>query len=108
MIATAKFPAEMADAIKEAYRLLCRKSRRKNLDVAVRSSATAEDLPNASIAGQHETYLNVRGERDLLDACWRCLPALRSASSSFHSQSGLKSASPQTANRPFVRVYVSG
>ena len=76
MIATAKFPAEMEAAIREAYRLLCERSRRKNLDVAVRSSATAEDLPDASFAGQHETYLNVRGERDLLNACRRCFASL--------------------------------
>ncbi len=76
LIATAKFPAEMEDAITSAYRLLCEKSERKNLDVAVRSSATAEDLPDASFAGQHETYLNVRGERDLLDACRRCFASL--------------------------------
>src|SRR5271167_3822527 len=68
MIATAKFPGDMEAAIAKAYRLLCEKGGRKDLDVAVRSSATAEDLPDASFAGQHETYLNVRGERDLLDA----------------------------------------
>ncbi len=76
LIATAKFPAEMEDAIRTAYRKLSAKARRENLDVAVRSSATAEDLPNASFAGQHETYLNVRGERDLLDACRRCFASL--------------------------------
>jgi pyruvate,water dikinase len=46
------------------------------LDVAVRSSATAEDLPDASFAGQQETYLNVRGHAALLDACKRCLASL--------------------------------
>ncbi|MDO8431003.1 MAG: phosphoenolpyruvate synthase [Candidatus Binatus sp.] len=76
LIATAKFPAEMEDAIKKAYQELSAKARRQNLDVAVRSSATAEDLPDASFAGQHETYLNVRGERDLLDACRRCFASL--------------------------------
>jgi pyruvate, water dikinase len=44
--------------------------------VAVRSSATAEDLPDASFAGQQETYLNVRGEGALLDACRRCYASL--------------------------------
>jgi pyruvate,water dikinase len=76
MIATARFPKDMEDAITKAYRLMCEKSQRNNLDVAVRSSATAEDLPDASFAGQHETYLNVRGERDLLDACRRCFASL--------------------------------
>ena len=46
------------------------------LDVAVRSSATAEDLPDASFAGQQETYLNVRGDAALLDACRRCFASL--------------------------------
>jgi len=76
MIGTARFPGEMENMITKAYQLLCEKGRRKNLDVAVRSSATAEDLPDASFAGQHETYLNVRGERDLLDACRRCFASL--------------------------------
>jgi len=76
MVATAKFPGEMEDAIAKAYRQLSAKARRKNVDVAVRSSATAEDLPDASFAGQHETYLNVRGEREMLDACRRCFASL--------------------------------
>jgi len=76
MIATAKFPGKMEEAIAKAYRQLSAKARRENVDVAVRSSATAEDLPDASFAGQHETYLNVRGERDLLDACRRCFASL--------------------------------
>ncbi len=46
------------------------------IDVAVRSSATAEDLPDASFAGQQETYLNVRGERALLEACRRCFASI--------------------------------
>ena len=49
------------DIIKN-YRKLCKIYKQDDLDVAVRSSATAEDLPSASFAGQHETYLNVRGE----------------------------------------------
>ena len=48
----------------------------RELDVAVRSSATAEDLPDASFAGQQETFLNIRGERALLDACRRCYASL--------------------------------
>lgn len=47
-----------------------------NIDVAVRSSATAEDLPDASFAGQQETYLNVHGVRGVLDACHRCFASL--------------------------------
>ncbi len=48
----------------------------EQLSLAVRSSATAEDLPNASFAGQHESFLNVRGETALLDACRRCFASL--------------------------------
>src|SRR5579884_2393304 len=47
-----------------------------DVSLAVRSSATAEDLPTASFAGQHETYLNIQGEANLLDACRRCFASL--------------------------------
>lgn len=46
------------------------------LSVAVRSSATAEDLPNASFAGQHESYLNIRGEKELVEACRKCFASI--------------------------------
>ena len=55
-------PKDLADAIQSAYRQLCSQANGENLDVAVRSSATAEDLPDASFAGQQESYLNIRGE----------------------------------------------
>ncbi|MCA8003300.1 phosphoenolpyruvate synthase [Burkholderia metallica] len=70
------WPDDIADAIRDAYRQLCRQSGRPDVDVAVRSSATAEDLPDASFAGQQETFLNVRGERALLAACRRCYASL--------------------------------
>ena len=66
----------MAAAITAAYRDLCNRTGKADTDVAVRSSATAEDLPDASFAGQQETYLNIRGERALLDACRRCYASL--------------------------------
>lgn len=59
--------AEVAQAIRDAYRELSRRSGVGEASVAVRSSATAEDLPDASFAGQQETFLNVRGERELLE-----------------------------------------
>ncbi|TFB96148.1 phosphoenolpyruvate synthase [Cryobacterium sp. HLT2-28] len=71
-----EFPEEIADDIRSSYRELSEKSGQANLAVAVRSSATAEDLPDASFAGQQETFLNVTGERDLLDACRRCYASL--------------------------------
>jgi pyruvate,water dikinase len=67
---------EIAQAITGAYDELCTRAGRANVDVAVRSSATAEDLPNASFAGQLETFLNIRGEEALLDACKKCLASL--------------------------------
>jgi len=75
-ILKAEWPRPTADAIVEAYRELGRRAATSDVDVAVRSSATAEDLPNASFAGQQESYLNVRGERDLLVACRNCLASL--------------------------------
>ena len=67
---------DMAHALAGAYRELCRRVGREDADVAVRSSATAEDLPDASFAGQQETFLNIRGEAALLDACRRCYASL--------------------------------
>jgi pyruvate,water dikinase len=68
--------SDMAAAITGAYRDLCGRLGKTEADVAVRSSATAEDLPDASFAGQQETFLNIRGERALLDACRRCYASL--------------------------------
>ncbi|MCC7424005.1 MAG: phosphoenolpyruvate synthase [Planctomycetaceae bacterium] len=71
----APLPRPLQDAILAAYQQLG-ESERRTLDVAVRSSATAEDLPDASFAGQQETYLNVQGDGPLLDACHRCFASL--------------------------------
>jgi pyruvate,water dikinase len=70
------WPQDAAKAIQSSYQELCRRAGKALVDVAVRSSATAEDLPNASFAGQQETYLNIRGEAALLDACRRCYASL--------------------------------
>lgn len=75
-IVAGEWPTETADAIRAAYRELAQRSDRDNPSVAVRSSATAEDLPDASFAGQQETFLNVSGEAALLDACRRCYASL--------------------------------
>jgi len=72
----AEWPRETAEAVTAAYRELCRRLDRPDADVAVRSSATAEDLPDASFAGQQETFLNIQGEKALLDACRRCFASL--------------------------------
>jgi len=62
-VMNAKMPNEVADAIRETYREM--KSNRQQLDVAVHSSATAKDLPEASFAGQHKSFLNVRGKNNV-------------------------------------------
>lgn len=90
------FPTDLSHAIAIAYRRLCERYGRDteqfshlpdhereqheihehSVDVAVRSSATAEDLPEASFAGQQETYLNVQGVKGVLDACHKCFASL--------------------------------
>ncbi len=70
------WPPDLAAAIRAAYGALGAAAGREGVDVAVRSSATAEDLPDASFAGQQESYLNIRGEVALLDACRRCYASL--------------------------------
>ena len=74
-ILEAELPEELKNAITKAYKDLCKKYG-KNTDVAVRSSATAEDLPGASFAGQQETYLNIKGGKSLLEACKKCFASL--------------------------------
>jgi phosphoenolpyruvate synthase/pyruvate phosphate dikinase len=69
----APVPAAVAEAITEAYRAL---GSGESLPVAVRSSATAEDLPSASFAGQQDTYLNIVGVEAVLDAVRRCWASL--------------------------------
>ncbi len=71
----AGIPARLADEIRAGYAKL-RKQYGDDVSLAVRSSATAEDLPTASFAGQQETFLNIRGEESLLDACRRCFASL--------------------------------
>ncbi len=72
----AEFPQAIADEIKSAYQELSQRYQQKNSDVAVRSSATAEDLPDASFAGQQESFLNISGEQELLEACRQCFASL--------------------------------
>lgn len=96
MILDTPFPTELETAIVEAYSRLCDRygsalemcdryeaeererclSQYSGVDVAVRSSATAEDLPDASFAGQQESYLNIHGIKGVLDACHRCFASL--------------------------------
>ena len=71
----APLPDDLRQQIVDAFADL-KKNYRHNISVAVRSSATAEDLPNASFAGQQDTYLNIESEEQLLDACHRCFASL--------------------------------
>ena len=74
LVLKAKMPANLIKNIDEAYNKMG-----KNVVVAVRSSATAEDLPDASFAGQQETYLNIKGKKDLLEAVQKCWASLYGA-----------------------------
>lgn len=75
VVYSAPIPEDLEQQIIAAYRQL-EQQYGEELSVAVRSSATAEDLPTASFAGQQDTYLNIRGESALLEACKRCFASL--------------------------------
>jgi len=75
LIKKTPIPSELEEDIRKYYKEM-EKRYGKNVDVAVRSSATAEDLPDASFAGQQETYLNVRGEKELLEKTRECFASL--------------------------------
>jgi pyruvate, water dikinase len=76
LILACKLPPSLEQQLRTAYRELGRTAGRADPPVAVRSSATAEDLPGASFAGQLESFLNVRGEDALVEACRRCFASL--------------------------------
>ena len=76
IIRNSKFPPALSAAIIKAYHDLSAQYGQSDTDVAVRSSATAEDLPDASFAGQQETYLNVRGPAALMDSVRNCFASL--------------------------------
>jgi pyruvate,water dikinase len=79
LIRSAGMPREIADEAIAAYQALSARCGNGHTDVAVRSSATAEDLPGASFAGQQDTYLNIRGEEAVLEAIRRCFASLFTA-----------------------------
>ena len=76
LILQSEFPVAMKDEILSAYKDLSEFCKKENVDVAVRSSATAEDLPDASFAGQQESYLNVRGSEEIMIAVKKCISSL--------------------------------
>jgi pyruvate,water dikinase len=71
-----EFPDDVEEQVRSSYRDLCERYGQENLLCAVRSSATAEDLPHASFAGQQESFLNVSGEDDILEAVKECYASL--------------------------------
>ena len=75
LIKKTQLPEELTNEIRSYYRKM-EERYYKNVDVAVRSSATAEDLPDASFAGQQETYLNVQGEKELIERVRECFASL--------------------------------
>jgi pyruvate, water dikinase len=83
LIMDAKVPIDIEKDIKSRYQELCKREGKQVL-VAVRSSATAEDLPDASFAGQQETYLNVRGAEDVFNAVKKCWASLYGARAIFY------------------------
>src|SRR5437660_6912711 len=102
------FPQELADAVRAAYLSL---EQGNPSPVAVRSSATAEDLPFASFAGQQETYLNVVGEDALLDAirrCWASLWTERAVSYRMNNQVDPRTVSLSVVVQRMIDVAVSG
>lgn len=76
LIRNGKFPEDLQTEIREKYKSLSETYGQDMIDVAVRSSATAEDLPDASFAGQQETFLNVRGSESILEAVRNCFASL--------------------------------
>lgn len=76
MILDAKIPGEIETKITQAYKELCEQCGATELDVAVRSSSVAEDLPDASFAGQQETFLNIRGLEALFESIKKCFASL--------------------------------
>lgn len=86
IITETPIPDEISSLIIEAYNALCHRIRKDNAFVAVRSSATAEDLPEASFAGQQDTYLNVKGPEDLIKYVRKCWASLFGARAIFYRE----------------------
>jgi len=76
LILKANLPKDLHEKTLKFYRKLSEEYKEKTTDVAVRSSATAEDLPTASFAGMHESFLNIRGEKELILAIKKCFASL--------------------------------
>jgi pyruvate,water dikinase len=86
ILESAPMPPDIASKVRSAYRELCEKTGDKNVTVAVRSSATSEDLPDASFAGQQDTYLNVSGEDQLVHYVQKCWGSLYTPRAIFYRE----------------------
>lgn len=86
LIEESSIPDDLANSIRESYRKLCERLGSSKVSVAVRSSATAEDLPGASFAGQQETFLNVEGEDEVLEKVKKCWSSLFTPRAIFYRQ----------------------
>lgn len=86
MIMDASVPDEISKEVQDAYLLLCKKLGTENIRVAVRSSATAEDLPDASFAGQQDTYLHIRGADEVLKHVQMCWASLWTARATYYRE----------------------
>ncbi|MFA4936960.1 MAG: phosphoenolpyruvate synthase [Patescibacteria group bacterium] len=86
LIMTVHWPKDLEQAIRKEYRNLSKTFGVKATDVAVRSSATAEDLPDASFAGQQETYLHIKGEQEVMIAAKKCISSLFTNRAIFYRQ----------------------
>ena len=86
LIMEAPFPKEIEKEVKEAYVQLAQKTGLENVQVAVRSSATAEDLPDASFAGQQDTYLHIRGAEEVLKHVQKCWASLWTARATYYRE----------------------
>jgi pyruvate, water dikinase len=105
-ILDATLPPDITRSVADAYRELAASLGRPDPDVAVRSSATAEDRPEASFAGQQETFLHITGEQALLDACRRCYASLftdRAISYREHHQFDHRRVALSIGVQPMVR-----
>ena len=76
IIMKSTFPKSLEREILQGYKILSKKYKKQDVDVAIRSSATAEDLPTASFAGQQESYLNIKKPQNVLLACKKCIASL--------------------------------
>ena len=76
LILDSPFPEDLEKDIRQAYQKLSKEYGQKNVSIAARSSATSEDSKEASFAGQHETFLNIRGEEEVLNASKKCVASL--------------------------------